>query len=157
GRALGLVGMQALGSLLAALTLRGLFNLDVLADARMGVPRLRALLGPEGEITLGGLVSGGGAGVRLHLLPDRGGVRRDGGPTGSRAGRADPRAGPGGDRAVRLPPDGGGGQPGAVLRAGGGPADGDPAASDPAVRRAPRLLGGAVAGRRGRRTVLHGG
>jgi aquaporin Z len=59
GRALGLIGVQALGSLLAGLTLRGLFNLDVLVDARVGVPRLRALLGPEGEVTLGGLASGG--------------------------------------------------------------------------------------------------
>jgi glycerol uptake facilitator-like aquaporin len=58
-RAGGLIAAQALGSLLAALTLRGLFNPDVLAEARLGMPHLRqSLLGPEGEITLGALATG---------------------------------------------------------------------------------------------------
>jgi aquaporin Z len=59
-RAMGLIGMQALGSVLAGLTLRGLFSPDLLAEARLGMPHLRALLGPGGEITLGGLAAGAG-------------------------------------------------------------------------------------------------
>jgi glycerol uptake facilitator-like aquaporin len=58
-RAFGLVAAQLLGAVLAGLAVRGLFADDVLRDARMGTPHLRALLGPDGAVTLGGMVTGG--------------------------------------------------------------------------------------------------
>jgi glycerol uptake facilitator-like aquaporin len=58
GRAALLILVQLLGAFLAGLTLRGLFTAEVLAEARMGTPHLKALLGPDNTITLGSLAAG---------------------------------------------------------------------------------------------------
>jgi glycerol uptake facilitator-like aquaporin len=58
-RAMGLIVAQLLGAALAGLALRSLFSTEVLADAQMGTPHLRALLGsPEGSVTLAALGTG---------------------------------------------------------------------------------------------------
>jgi glycerol uptake facilitator protein len=56
--ALVLIGVQLLGAVLAGLVLRSLFSLEVLRDARIGTPHLKAFLDPGGTITLGALLSG---------------------------------------------------------------------------------------------------
>ena len=58
GRTTLLILVQLLGAFLAGLTLRGLFSADVLVEARMGSPHLKALLGPDNTITLYSLAAG---------------------------------------------------------------------------------------------------
>jgi aquaporin Z len=61
---LGLVAAQLAGSFLAGLVLRGLYADDVLAEARLGAPYLKAALAPGGVPTLAALA----AGVALEAL-----------------------------------------------------------------------------------------
>jgi aquaporin Z len=56
-RTFALIGVQLLGAALAGAALRGLFSDDVLREARMGAPHLKALLS-EGGVTIGGLLTG---------------------------------------------------------------------------------------------------
>jgi glycerol uptake facilitator-like aquaporin len=68
GRMAALIATQLLGSFLAGLTLRGLFSESVLADARMGSPHLKALLGQGDTLTLGALTAGVGVEFVLSVL-----------------------------------------------------------------------------------------
>jgi glycerol uptake facilitator protein len=63
-RAAGLIAVQLLGAVLAGLVVRVLFGSEVLADAAVGTPHLRALLDPNGAVTLAGWVTG----IGLELL-----------------------------------------------------------------------------------------
>jgi glycerol uptake facilitator-like aquaporin len=60
GRMTALIVAQLLGAFLAGLALRGLFSDDLLVEARMGSPHLKALLGQNDTITLGSLAAGVG-------------------------------------------------------------------------------------------------
>jgi glycerol uptake facilitator-like aquaporin len=54
-----LIAVQMVGALLAGLALRGLFQENVLAQARMGTPHLtRALVPGDGGVSLGSLLTG---------------------------------------------------------------------------------------------------
>jgi glycerol uptake facilitator-like aquaporin len=64
GQALLLGGVQLLGGFLAGLSLRLMFTDAVLAPARMGVPRLGALLPADGTLSFGSIA----AGVSLEAL-----------------------------------------------------------------------------------------
>jgi MIP family channel proteins len=59
-RAAGLIVVQLLGAVLAGLVVRVLFGADVLTDAEMGTPHLRALRDPEHAVSLAGWVTGVG-------------------------------------------------------------------------------------------------
>jgi aquaporin-2 len=50
--------MQLLGAILAGLALRLLFDKQVLIDARIGTPHLKALLTADQTVTLAGLMTG---------------------------------------------------------------------------------------------------
>ena len=63
-----LLAMQLLGSVLAGLALRAVFSEEVLRRAHWGAPHLRAFLGPDGTVTVGGLVSGVGVEACLTFL-----------------------------------------------------------------------------------------
>jgi glycerol uptake facilitator-like aquaporin len=68
-RMLGLIAMQLLGAFLAGLTLRSnLFADSVLAEARMGSPHLKAILGPSDTITLAALTTGVGVEFLLTFI-----------------------------------------------------------------------------------------
>jgi MIP family channel proteins len=70
GRAqtVALIGMQLLGALLAGLVLRLLFADDVLREAHLGTPHLKAFLGPDRALLFGSLVSGVGLETCLTFL-----------------------------------------------------------------------------------------
>lgn len=57
-RVLGLIAAQLIGAFLGGLAVRGLFVESILVDARMGTPTLKALLGPDDTLTMGGLLTG---------------------------------------------------------------------------------------------------
>jgi glycerol uptake facilitator-like aquaporin len=68
GRMIALIAMQLLGAFLAGLTLRGLFADSVLAEARMGSPHLKAILGTSDTITLAALATGVGVEFLLTFI-----------------------------------------------------------------------------------------
>jgi glycerol uptake facilitator-like aquaporin len=67
-RMAGLIAAQLVGAFLGGLAIRALFDDNVLIEARMGSPHLKALLGQNDALTLGALTAGVGVEFVLTLF-----------------------------------------------------------------------------------------
>lgn len=67
-QAFSLIAVQAAGAFLGGMAVRGLFADTVLAEARMGAPTLRALLGPDDSLSMASLFTGAAVEFTITFL-----------------------------------------------------------------------------------------